>query len=82
MPHKKKHHHKHKIAESSGNDTNPAELQRSSKFYGKPGGSTMFAEPNGHIDQVNVNVTVNEKQDDCLSGCFKSCFGIGKAAAK
>ena len=33
---------------------------------------------------VTVNVTVNEKNDgvtNCLSGCFKACFGIVKKAA-
>lgn len=30
---------------------------------------------------VNVNVTVNEKQDGEVSSCLKSCFGLGKKAA-
>ena len=34
---------------------------------------------------TTVNVTIQEKDDgiaECLSGCFRACFGIAKQAAK
>ena len=39
------------------------------------------SKPNAPIQTVTVNVTVNEKEDDCMGGCFKSLFGLGKKAA-
>lgn len=30
---------------------------------------------------TTVNVVVNEKEDDCLTKCFTSCFSLGKKAA-
>ncbi len=36
------------------------------------------------IQETNIEITVNDQDDaaDCLAGCFRMCFGIGKAAAK
>ena len=45
--------------------------------------ATFFKKPKKAVcnQQVNVTVTVNEKQDDCLTGCFKGLFRCGAKAA-
>lgn len=87
MPSKKHHHHKNSHHNRNGSDKHdnmPVPLERSKRFTSNP--MTTFAKDKDcndrHSQEVTVTVTVNEKQDDCLSSCFKSCFSIGKNAAK
>lgn len=51
--------------------------------------SATFFQPKepkeGNNQTVNVNVTIEQKDDgvaECVSGCFKACFGMAKTAAK
>lgn len=36
----------------------------------------------GTTQTTNVNVTIEDKGEDCLSGCFKALAGLGKKAAQ
>jgi hypothetical protein len=52
------------------------------KSYSEPYDPKMFG---NHNQTVNVNVNIEEKDDgmaECISGCFKACFGLAKTAAK
>lgn len=40
---------------------------------------SFFQEP--PVVQITVTTTVNERQEDCVTGCFKAIFGCAKKSA-